>query len=106
MKSSKLKITIFSFIIIIIIIICFAFLYYNSISSYSSYESSIDWSIASKVSGIKLNIDGQDVILSSENIVILDNIILNSSSHIRPGTISPGADGNFSYSIEDSVNSK
>ena len=99
MKSSKLKITIFSFIII-----CFAFLYYNSISSYSSYESSIDWSIASKVSGIKLNIDGQDVILSSENIVILDNIILNSSSHIRP--ISPGADGNFSYSIEDSVNSK
>lgn len=98
MKSSKLKIIIFSFIVII----CFAFLYYNSISSYSSYESSIDGSVASKVSGIKLNINGQDVILNSENGVILDNIILNSSSHTRPGTISPGADGNISFTLDPS----
>ena len=98
MKSSKLKIIIFSFIVII----CFAFLYYNSISSYSSYESSIDRSVDSKVSGIKLNINGQDVILNSENGVILDNIILNSSSHTRPGTISPGADGNISFTLDPS----
>lgn len=98
MKSSKLKIIIFSFIVII----CFAFLYYNSISSYSSYESSIDGSVDSKVSGIKLNINGQDVILNSENGVLLDNIILNSSAHTRPGTISPGADGNISFTLDPS----
>ena len=98
MKSSKLKIIIFSFIVII----CFAFLYYNSISSYSSYESLIDGSVASKVSGIKLNINGQDIILNSENGVILDNIILNSSSHTRPGTISPGANGNISFTLDPS----
>ncbi len=98
MKSSKLKIIIFSFIVII----CFAFLYYNSISSYSSYESSIDGSVDSKVSSIKLNINGQDVILNSENGVLLDNIILNSSAHTRPGTISPGADGNISFTLDPS----
>lgn len=98
MKSSKLKIIIFSFTVII----CFAFLYYNSISSYSSYESSIDGSVDSKVSGIKLNINGQDVILNSENGVLLDNIILNSSAHTRPGTISPGADGNISFTLDPS----
>lgn len=98
MKSSKLKIIIFSFIVII----CFAFLYYNSTSSYSSYESSIDGSVDSKVSGIKLNINGQDVILNSENGVLLDNIILNSSAHTRPGTISPGADGNISFTLDPS----
>lgn len=98
MKSGKLKIIIFSFIVII----CFAFLYYNSISSYSSYESSIDGSVDSKVSGIKLNINGQDVILNSENGVLLDNIILNSSAHTRPGTISPGADGNISFTLDPS----
>ena len=98
MKSSKLKIIIFSFTVII----CFAFLYYNSISSYSSYESSIDGNVDSKVSGIKLNINGQDVILNSENGVLLDNIILNSSAHTRPGTISPGADGNISFTLDPS----
>lgn len=86
--------------IFLLIVFCFAILYYCSVHTYMSYESSVDGTLSADVAGIHIAIDGKDI--QSEDLkdgVTLDNITWDVS-HTRTGKVAPGATGEVSFTLD------
>ena len=88
-------------IIIIIAVIILCFLYLGAKVTYTTYESFIEGRSTAKTAGIHLKINGTDVASSDslDNSIILDNITW-TSTHTRPGKISPGSSGTIDLELD------
>ena len=86
------------FLIVVLILWSFI-LYYGSKYTYTSYESSVDAEVNSKVAGINVSINGQNIVKKNLDSVKLDNITL-TSTHTREGKISPGSTGTFAITLD------
>ena len=85
--------------LVIVLILCSFVLYYGSKYTYTSYESSVDAEVNSKVAGISVSINGQNIVKEKLDSVKLDNITL-TSTHTREGKISPGSTGTFAITLD------
>ena len=85
--------------LVIVLILCSFVLYYGSKYTYTSYESSVDAEVNSKVAGINVSINGQNIVKEKLDSVKLDNITL-TSTHTREGKISPGSTGTFAITLD------
>ena len=85
--------------LIVVLILCSFILYYGSKYTYTSYESSVDAEVNSKVAGINVSINGQNIVKKNLDSVKLDNITL-TSTHTREGKISPGSTGTFAITLD------
>ena len=85
--------------LVIVLILCSFVLYYGSKYTYTSYESSVDAEVNSKVAGINVSINGQNIVKKNLDSVKLDNITL-TSTHTREGKISPGSTGTFAITLD------
>lgn len=86
-------------LLIVVLILCSFILYYGSKYTYTSYESSVDAEVNSKVAGINVSINGQNIVKKNLDSVKLDNITL-TSTHTREGKISPGSTGTFAITLD------
>ena len=92
----------FAIIFIIVVIVCF--LYLGAKGTYTSYESEIEGRMNTSVAGIKLLINGVDVVASGGTLdtrVILDNTTWEST-HTREKKISPGSSGTIDLELDPS----
>lgn len=94
----KDKINFKKIFIFLIVIICIIFLYYSANSTYTSYESIADTTMEGTVAGIKVAINGKDIVSSTDG-VTLDSISW-SSLHTREGKIAPGATGTITFTLD------
>lgn len=86
-------------LLIVVLILCSFILYYGSKYTYTSYESSVDAEVNSKVAGINVSINGQNIVKKNLDSIKLDNITL-TSTHTREGKISPGSTGTFAITLD------
>ena len=91
------------YILIILFLIIGCFLYLNSRSTYTSFESEIDGAAAVKTAGIHLSVNGVDIVEnydgSLSNQIILDNTTW-VSTHTREAKLSPGSSGTISLELD------
>ncbi len=91
------------YLIIVLILILVCFLYLNSKSTYTAFESEIDGSASAKTAGIHLSINGVDVVENNDstlnNQIILDNTTW-VSTHTREAKLSPGSTGTISLELD------
>ena len=86
--------------IFLLVVFCFVVLYFCSVHTYMSYESSIDGALSADIAGIHIAIDGKDILSKDlKDGVILDNINWNVS-HTRDGKVAPGAVGNVTFTLD------
>lgn len=86
--------------IFLLVVFCFAVLYFCSVHTYMSYESSVDGTLSSDVAGIHIAIDGKDILSDDlKNGVTLDNVFWDVS-HTRNGKVAPGAVGNVTFTLD------
>ncbi len=85
--------------IFLLVVFCFTILYFCSVHTYMSYESSVDGSLSADVAGIHIAIDDKDI--QSDDLkdgVTLDNITWEVE-HTRTGKVAPGATGNVIFTL-------
>jgi hypothetical protein len=88
--------------ILYIIILCsIAFLYFGAKGTYTAYESFVNTEMSNRVAPIHLLINGEDLGSDTvlDNRIILDNITW-TSTHTRPGKLSPGSTGSFQFELD------
>ena len=99
MNNNK-KRNIFIYVSIIVLVCCI--LYYGARGTYTSYESNISGDASADIAGIKLKINGQDVMTGNSalnNNLLLYNVTWNST-HTREGKISPGSNGSLEIELD------
>ncbi len=92
-----------NFLTIVVLVMISCFLFLGARATYTSYESSVDTRVSSDVSGLRLKVNGVDVVgrnLLADSIV-LENITWNST-HTRDGKISPGSEGTIDLELDPS----
>lgn len=90
----------FSILFLIIVIVCF--LYLGSRVTYTAYESEIGTTVDNAIAGMKVYINGMDVVTDSDvfnSELILEGVTWNST-HTREGKISPGSSGTIHLVID------
>ncbi len=89
-------------VFVLLLILGACFLYWGSKITYTSYESMIEGSASSHTAGIKIKINGVNVLDSSA--VLDDRIILDNttwvSTHTRAGKLSPGSRGTIDLQLD------
>lgn len=96
MKKKKNNKKIF---LIVIFVLCSFVLYYGTKYTYTSYESAVDAKVNSKVAGINVSINGQNIVKENLDSVKIDNINF-TSIHTREGKVSPGSTGTFDITLD------
>ncbi len=89
-------------IFLILIALCaIAFLYFGAKGTYTAYESLVNGKANANVSQIHLLINGLELGTDEvlDNRIILDNITW-TSTHTRPGKLSPGSTGSFQFELD------
>lgn len=86
--------------IFLLVVFCFVVLYFCSVHTYMSYESTVDGALSADVAGIHIAIDGKDILSKDlKDGVTLDNINWDVS-HTREGKVAPGAVGNVTFTLD------
>lgn len=84
-------------LIILLIVLCLIYLKVNS--TYSSYESTIDGTVESKVANWNILVNNTPLNATNETGIDIDSITWNQD-HIREGKVAPGATGTIEITID------